>query len=113
MLSLGSSRRDTNSERGSVLSEINAALADYDEFIERNRRMLGFEPASCHDVVNLQTWVDGNSCIAREETAYLSQVEDLLGVASPDDNAMTWLRELVENIRVYFRERFSQHHQLD
>ncbi|KAI1504694.1 hypothetical protein F5X99DRAFT_370710 [Biscogniauxia marginata] len=112
-LCLGSSRRDTNNERSSVLSEIDKALADYDALIERNRRMLSFETATNRDVANLQNWIDGNGCIAREETAYLEQGEDLLTVASPNDSAIIWLGLLVEKGRVYLRERFGQHPRLD
>jgi hypothetical protein len=69
--------------------------------------VLGLEAASHRDMVNLQNWVDGNGCIAREETAYLAQAEDLLRVASPDDGAVMWLGGLVEDTRVYLRERFG------
>jgi hypothetical protein len=79
-----------------------------DALLERNRQVLGFESALDRDVVNLQNWVDGNGCIAREETAYLARAEDLLRVVSPDDNAVTWLGALVADSRVYFRERFGQ-----
>jgi hypothetical protein len=70
--------------------------------------VLGFEAASHRDVVSLQNWVSGNGCIAREETAYLTRAEELLSVVSPNDNAVTWLGALVEDSRVYFRERFGQ-----
>ncbi len=70
--------------------------------------MLGYEAAPHRDVVSLQNWVDGNGCIAREETAYLARTEDLLCVGSPDDNAVAWLGALVEECRVYFRERFNR-----
>ncbi|KAK3984183.1 hypothetical protein QBC44DRAFT_337438 [Cladorrhinum sp. PSN332] len=104
LLSLGSSRDDTNSERISVLSEIDAALADYDALIERNHRVLSLEDASHRDVANLQNWVDGNGCIARQETAYLARAEDLLSIASPDDGATTWLGVLVEGCHVLFHK---------
>jgi hypothetical protein len=70
--------------------------------------VLGFKAASDRDVVNLQNWVDGNGCIAREETAYLARAGDLLSVVSPDDNAVAWLGALVEDSCVYFRKRFGQ-----
>ncbi|KAE8447334.1 hypothetical protein EG329_010892 [Mollisiaceae sp. DMI_Dod_QoI] len=108
LLSLGSIREDTNNERRSVLLEIDAALSDY----ERNRQVLGFEAASDRDVVNLQNWIDGNGCIARDESAYLARPEDLLSVVSPDDYAVAWLGALVEDSRVYFRERLGQHPRL-
>ena len=70
--------------------------------------MLGFEAASHRDRLNLQNWVDGNSCIAREETAYLARTEDLVSVVSPDDSAVIWLGSLAEDGRVYFRECFGR-----
>jgi hypothetical protein len=79
-----------------------------DDLIKRNREVLSFEAASHRDMVNLQNWVDGNGCIAREETAYLALAEDLISVASPNDSAMTWLGALVEDSCIFFRERFGQ-----
>lgn len=110
LLSLGSSRDDTNNERIVVLAEIDAALADYDAYIERSHRVLGLEVASHRDVVSLQNWVDGNGCIARQETAYLAQTEDLLTIASPDDGATKWLGALVEGF--LFRKRVGQYPRL-
>lgn len=113
LLSLGSSRDDTNSERASLLAEIDAALADYDALIERNHRVLNLEDASHKDVASLQHWVDGNGCIARQETTYLARAEDLLSVASPDDGATTRLGALVEGCRVLFRKYVCQYPRLD
>lgn len=110
-LSLGCSRIDTNAERLSLLLDIDEALKDYDALIQRNRQVLGFEAASHRDRVNLQNWVDGNGCIAREETAYLARTEDLVSVASLDDSAVMWLGSLAEDGRVYFRECFGRHPQ--
>ncbi|KAK0717750.1 caspase domain-containing protein [Lasiosphaeria miniovina] len=107
LLSLGSSRDDTNSERISILVEIDAALADYDALIERNHRVLSLEDASYRDVASLQDWVDGNGCIARQETAYLSRARDLVSVTSPDDGATTWLGVWAERCRVSLYTRIG------
>ncbi|KAK0714197.1 caspase domain-containing protein [Lasiosphaeria miniovina] len=109
LLLLGSSRDDTNSERISVLAEIDAALADYDALIERNHRVLGLEDASHRDVASLQNWVDGNGCIARRETAYLACAQDLASVASPDDGATMWLGALVERCHGFFYTCVGRH----
>ena len=70
--------------------------------------MLGFEAASHRDRANLQNWVDGNGCIARDETEYLARTGDIVSVACPDDSAVMWLGLLAEDGRVYFRECFGQ-----
>jgi hypothetical protein len=70
--------------------------------------VLGFEAASHWDRLNLQNWVDGNGCIAREETAYLARTEDLVRVVSPNDSAVIWLGSLAEDGCVYFRECFGR-----
>ncbi|KAI1825595.1 hypothetical protein F4861DRAFT_500915 [Xylaria intraflava] len=110
-LSLGSSRKDFSEERKEILSNIDEALADYDALIKRNNEVLGLETASHRDITNLENWVDGNGCIARAETAYLARTEDLLSVAHRDDNALAWLGSLVEDGRVYARERFGKNPQ--
>jgi hypothetical protein len=46
--------------------------------------MLSYEAAKPRDISSLQNWVDGNGCIAREETAYLARHKDLLSVVSAD-----------------------------
>jgi hypothetical protein len=71
--------------------------------VERNYRMLTYEAAKPRDVLSLQNWVNGNACLAREETAYLTHSKELLSIATPDDGAMTQLKAWVEDnlIRVY------------
>ncbi len=76
--------------------------------IERNHRILGFEAARPRDVLSLQNWVNGNGCIAREETAYPERGEELLSVSSSDDRAITWLEILVGGILVRLSECIGQ-----
>ena len=120
VLFLGSSRCDSNMKRKSILSDIDTALADYgvvipssierqhtltkviDALVERNQRMLGFEVAKPRDVLSLQNWVNGNACLAREETAYLTRCKDLLCVASSNDSAVTRLEAWVEDNLICF-----------
>jgi hypothetical protein len=73
-------------------------LADRtDELIERNNRLLSREPVTPRTVSNLQNWISGNGCMAREETAYLARPDELVSVAPTDDTVMTWLDTLVED----------------
>jgi len=65
-----------------------------DELIERNRRVFSLETAKPRNVANLLNWVNGNGCIARNETAYLS-CQDLLSVTVQDDAAVNWAETLV------------------
>lgn len=129
-LSLGSSRRDANQERHAVISEIDGALADYgncltrphclvlsrvssadqmaaDSFLERQQRAMTFEAAPHRAVTNLRNWVHGNGCVARAETAYLEQGEDLVSVTTQQDNATCWLEALVEHACVKFGVHFQ------
>ena len=59
--------------------------------------MLGFEHASSRSVANLQHWVDGNWCLARDETAYLLQGRDLIGLGTLKDSAIEKLITWVED----------------
>jgi hypothetical protein len=126
VLFLGSSRDDSNDERNSVLSEIDTALANYgplcsleslrelpltdnaDAMVERNHRMLAYEAAKPRDVLSLQNWVNGNACLAREETAYLTHCKELLSIASSDDGAVTQLEAWVEDNLIRFYKCFRE-----
>ncbi|KAF3064949.1 hypothetical protein GL218_02145 [Daldinia childiae] len=99
-LSLGSCRRDTNSERHEVLAKIQDALADYDEYLERHQRALYFESAPQRAISNLRNWISGTGCVARNETAYLEHDEDLVSLATSEDFLVTWLEAQTGNIRV-------------
>ena len=77
-----------------------------DEFVERNHRMISFDVAKPRDILNLQNWVKGNACLAREETAYLTNGPDLMSMASSDDLALTRLEAWVEDFLIRFHPRF-------
>jgi hypothetical protein len=70
--------------------------------------MLGFEAAKPRDVLSLQNWVNGNACLAREETAYLARCNELLSVASSDDGAVTRLEAWVEDNLIRFYKGFRK-----
>ncbi|KAL6798173.1 hypothetical protein J3E68DRAFT_399171 [Trichoderma sp. SZMC 28012] len=107
MLSLGSCRMDINEDRRGVLAEIDDALADYDAFLERHQRALNLSIAPARPVSNLRNWVEGKGSIARVETAFLEHREDILTLAEPEDNIISWLETLAEYIAFYFNKWFT------
>ncbi|KAK1993570.1 hypothetical protein LX36DRAFT_693638 [Colletotrichum falcatum] len=96
-LFLGRSRSDRNQERDSLLSEFNACLADYDQFVERTNRALNLGPAQKRDLTSLQNWIEGNGCIARAESAYLTQERDLMSLGPVSDGAIVHLEAWLED----------------
>ena len=76
---------------------------DADDFAERTHKILSLPSAECRDVKSLQTWLDGNRCLAREETAYLAQDNELFSLAPVTDRGITTLEAWVEDklIRYY------------
>ncbi|RYP92954.1 hypothetical protein DL770_000914 [Monosporascus sp. CRB-9-2] len=91
-LRLGSHRRDNNEQRKTLIKEIDVALADYDSMLERDHRMLAYERAKSRAVTSLRDWIEGAGSISREETKYLSQLDDLLQIAMLDDSASLNIR---------------------
>lgn len=108
ILFLGKSRCDSNNERIQVLSQIDSALADYDAMVERNNKMLTYMPASSRDVLSLQNWVNGNACLARDETAYLTHCNELISVTSSGDGTPKRLEAWIEDKLVYLRRVFRK-----
>ncbi|KAF2804949.1 uncharacterized protein BDZ99DRAFT_397158, partial [Mytilinidion resinicola] len=104
-LFLGSSRDDRNAERSSTLLEIDTALADYDNFVERTRRMRESEDAEPRNVRSLQNWVNGNGCLSWEDTAYLTYCHDLRSVVPSKDGAAMRFEAWVEDCLVRLLRR--------
>ena len=117
-LYLGKSQSDRNTERISLLSEIDVSLADYgtkaftkyhklrnyssaneriDQFIERTRRINDFGPACPRDIESLNNWLESAGSLAREETAYLAHSHELISLAPTGDSAMMQLETWVED----------------
>ncbi|KAJ5335662.1 uncharacterized protein N7506_005598 [Penicillium brevicompactum] len=114
-LYLGKSRSDRNTERISLLSEIDTALADYgnaNQFMERTSRVLSVGPSCPRDVESLRNWVESTGCMARDETAYLAHHHELVSLAPAGDNAMvqleTWIEDKVIRYWPSFQRPFPQ-----
>jgi hypothetical protein len=48
-------------------------------------------------VKSLRNWIEGNSCIAREETQYLDHERDLFNIVGKGDDAMACIQPLIED----------------
>ncbi|KAK0633929.1 hypothetical protein B0T14DRAFT_576202 [Immersiella caudata] len=98
---LGCRRMDGNTEREAVISEIENALAGYDALIQRSNQVLGFEsPESQHDL-SLQNWLEGNACIAREESRFLEHSDDLFTFSRSNDRVVSWLERTVSKLLAF------------
>ncbi|KAI0852640.1 hypothetical protein F5Y00DRAFT_258490 [Daldinia vernicosa] len=108
LLFLGKNRCDQNPGRLSTLSKIEAALADYDELVERTSRILSLHSADRRDITSLQNWVQGTGCLARDETAYLSCRRELVSLAPVTDSGIQQLETWVEDKLVRLLHRFRR-----
>lgn len=109
---LGSKRRDRNQERHNVLFQIEGELAGYDELVERSARVFRYTQARRWDIEGLKKWVEGNGCIAKEESRYLGYGKDLFTFSSEDD-PLSRLERSVENalvpfLRSYYKKQLTE-----
>ncbi|KAE8142049.1 hypothetical protein BDV38DRAFT_295814 [Aspergillus pseudotamarii] len=103
-LFLSSSRLDRNEARKAVLAEIDVALSDYDTFIERTARTI--QPLAApqeRNIANLRNWIEGNPCLARHYTEYITQSrhhDDLLALCKSPDSALArvelWIKDFLK-----------------
>ncbi|BCS28103.1 uncharacterized protein APUU_61151S [Aspergillus puulaauensis] len=107
VLFLGSRRYDLNESRKAILNDLNLALEDYDRYVERSARILEFSNPNPRNTTNLQKWVHGNRCIARDEVKYLTYGgNELLCMATPADSTVARMEDWVEDNLVRFSKRF-------
>ena len=62
--------------------------------------ILNLQGASRRDAESLRNWVDGNSCLARDETSFLSKQNDLVSLVAPGDDAVARLGPAVEDMMI-------------
>lgn len=76
--------------------------------------MLSLNPAEQRDVESLQNWLDGNGCLAKEESAYLAHCGELVSLAPTRDSAILQLENWVETrlIRLWRNFRKSRFHNM-
>ncbi|KAH7230719.1 hypothetical protein B0J15DRAFT_506240 [Fusarium solani] len=94
-LFLASRREDKNEERKTIISKLRTSLAAYDELLEGSQRALAYERPHEKYTSSLQHWLAGNACIARKETAFLKNDDDLLTLSSMEDGVVKWLERTV------------------
>lgn len=78
------------------------------QFADRWRRMLSLVPAQRRDVESLQNWLDGNGCLAEEESAYLSHHRELVSLAPAGDSAIMQLEAWVEDRLIQLWRKFRK-----
>lgn len=65
---------------------------------------MAYNPASPRAVASLQNWVNGNRCIARDETAFLQESGDLIELCPSSDGVFVKLESWVEdNLRRFYK----------
>jgi hypothetical protein len=79
---------------------------DTDQFAENSRRMLNLDLAGPRDIESLQNWIDGNGCIARQESAYLTHSREMVSLAPCRDTALSQVEIWVENKLIQFYRKF-------
>ena len=91
--------------RGHGLEEETNVFTGTDDLIERTRKALKRDNASTHSIGNLKNWLDDSACLARDETDYLSQAEDLMAIASTaDDKIPSLLQRSIEDSIIWAAE---------
>jgi hypothetical protein len=70
-------------------------LLNPDELLEGSQRALAYERPHEKYTSSLQHWLAGNACIARKETAFLKNDDDLLTLSSMEDGVLKWLERTV------------------
>ncbi|KAI0529879.1 hypothetical protein GGR58DRAFT_281222 [Xylaria digitata] len=98
-LFLGTFQADRNETRRKVLKDLDRTLAEYDELLERNVRILQLPKASERNISNLRNWVTGTGNIYRTDTKFLYEA-DLCAVGSHENYGMLWLESWAEIIAI-------------
>ncbi|CAG8962188.1 hypothetical protein HYFRA_00005239 [Hymenoscyphus fraxineus] len=109
---LGNSRIDINPARKQILSEIQIGLREYDEIIEKNRKVLSYPTPKPRDLTNLTNWIENSASLAAEETGYLSK-PDLLTIGMPIDEPLLQVELLLEHVIMFCYEIFNKRPKID
>jgi hypothetical protein len=81
--------------------------------VERSEKASKREAATLRNIANLRNWLDGSACIVEDETAYLSETEDLMAIAFPEsegipgllhnslEDMFIWTSEIVGKVQLF------------
>lgn len=101
-LSLSCFRRDSNCERQQILERLTKSLEEYDKLVAQAHQAFSLPGTSERDVTSLKNWVHGNSCIARSETTYLNQRDDLASLTAAHDDTIFQTESILEDFLVWW-----------
>ncbi|CAG8973488.1 hypothetical protein HYALB_00002813 [Hymenoscyphus albidus] len=65
--------------------------------LEQSSKVLAYPASTERDIISLNNWVEGTSCLARQDSSYLDHKDDLMNLTGPVDNAITRTESVVED----------------
>jgi hypothetical protein len=74
--------------------------------MERTSRVLSLRRPPRRNVTSLTNWLNGTAALARDETAYLSNTNDLVSLSPPGDRLVTNIESLAEDGLIRFHKGF-------
>jgi hypothetical protein len=69
---------------------------------------MSLNKAPSRDIINLQNWVDGTGSLARDETDFLGDRNELVSLAPDSDSAIAKLEFWLEDNLIRFYRGFRQ-----
>ncbi|OCL10308.1 hypothetical protein AOQ84DRAFT_261024, partial [Glonium stellatum] len=96
-LSLSCLLQDSNPERKWIIETATKRLEEYDKLIDEAERAINRPTSSERDVRSVKNWTKGNPCLARSETAYLNEGDDLASIAGVRDETIFRMESILED----------------
>lgn len=107
-LFLSCNRRDQNSERLTILEELDKRLADYDAFLKRGKEVLDFDLAAPRSVLSLQNWIKNTACLARNEREFLTRGRDLITLSPAKESGVEAIEHWFEDCLISAADKFQK-----
>ncbi|KAJ8133599.1 hypothetical protein O1611_g28 [Lasiodiplodia mahajangana] len=103
-----SKRRDANLARKALLEQLDTAMTEYDDLIQRTQHALATRAVASRDVENVGQWVESIGSISRPDTAYLAHKRDLMALGPAEtDELLVSVAHRVEDALIGLSERFG------